>query len=124
MALLSDWVAHFTGSERPLSNLLDDETLLGLALAAARFYAGYADFVASPGVSEIEASTEVSLSEWALIKPLFLLYVERETAVHLEASRGFGVDAFGRSSAEVASDIAQLEANLPQLAFQQPIITI
>ena len=33
-------------------------------------------------------SLDLSDSEWALIRPLFLLYVERETALHLEDTRG------------------------------------
>jgi hypothetical protein len=55
---------------------------------------------------------------------LFLLYVERETALQLEASRGLGLDVFGRSSGEVAGDIAQAEAEMPHRAFCKPIVSV
>jgi len=66
----------------------------------------------------------VSYSEWALIRPLFLLYIERETAFYIESTRGFGVDVFGRSTSEVAGEIIALEAELPRRAFSQPIFTV
>jgi hypothetical protein len=127
MSALSALADNFATSERPAGNLLDGPSVLAQALAAARFYAGYAEIRANAGVSpvpEITGDTEISHSEWALIRPLFLLYVERETALQLEASRGLGMDVFGRSSSEVASDIAQFEAELPHRAFCRPILTV
>lgn len=125
--LLSELVSIFTGSERLASNMLDDASVLAQAVAATRLYAGYADLVAHDGTvpePEIDGHTDVTLSEWGIIRPLFLLYVERETAVQLEATRIMGADVFGRPSGEVASEIAQVEAELPHKAFYMPIVTV
>lgn len=90
------------------------------AVDAARFYAGWRDLEderSQGGLHRITADTKVSASEWAIIRPLFLLYVERESALVIEASRVAGVEAVGRASSEVAADIVQAEAALPQLAY-------
>lgn len=76
------------------------------------------------GLETITVDTEVTASDWALIRPLFLLYCEREQALMLESSRVMGVDVFGRSSSEVQQDITTYEAELPQKAFIQPAFTI
>ena len=125
--LLSELATVFTGSERLAGNLLDDASVLAQAVAATRQYAGYAHLVAHDGTvpePEIYGHTDVTVSEWAIIRPLFLLYVERETALQLEATRVMGADVFGRSSSEVATDIAQMEAELPHRAFYMPIVTV
>lgn len=127
MATLSALASQFATQERPAGNLLDEETVLAQAMAATRFYAGYAVIRARDGVdpvAAIDGDLEINESEWALIRPLFLLYVERETALQLEASRGMGVDPFGRSASEIAGDIAQIEAEMPHRAFFQPILTV
>ncbi|MBL8473808.1 MAG: hypothetical protein JNM98_18605 [Rhodocyclaceae bacterium] len=128
MATLADLVEVFLGQERPVGCVLESDVVLAHAVAATRFYAGFAtleahrDITSAPpiGISE----TDIGLSEWALIRPLFLLYVERETALQLEASRGFGIEPFGRSSGEIAAEITQFEADMPGRAFSCPIITV
>ena len=75
-----------------------------------------------PPYPDIDGTTDITVSEWALIRPLFLLYIERENAIQLEASRMMGFDPFGRSSSEVNNDIAQAEAELPHKIFSIPII--
>lgn len=72
----------------------------------------------------ISGATVISESEWALMRNLFMLYVERETALQLEASRGLGMDVYGRASSEVASDIMQAELELPHQAFVGLIVTV
>ena len=74
--------------------------------------------------SELTDATVVSPSDWAIIRPLFLLYCEREQALMLESSRVMGVDVFGRTSSEVQQDINTAEAELPQKAFIQPAFSI
>ena len=59
-----------------------------------------------------------------MIRPLFVLYVERETAVQLEASRALGVEVFGRTVSEIDGEITQYESMLPEKAFCQPVITV
>lgn len=127
MAKLADLAQTFATQERPAGNLLDGPSVLAQAVAATRLYAGYAELRAHAGVSpapDVSGDTEISNSEWALIRPLFLLYAERETALQLEASRGMGIDPFGRSASEIAAEITQAEADMPHRAFFQPIITV
>jgi len=117
MATLAELAATFANDERPAGNLLDAAAVLAQIVAATRFYAGFAMLRAHDGVDplpDITGTTTITTSEWALIRPLFLLYVERETAIHLEASRGMGTDPFGRSSSEVAAEITQIEAEMPR----------
>lgn len=128
MTRLADLAKSFAEDERPAGNLLDDDSVLAQAIAATRFYAGFAALRdhedKEPPEQSINGDTGITTSEWALVRPLFLLYMERETALQLEASRGMGADPFGRSSSEVAIEITQLESEMPRKAFYQPIITI
>lgn len=127
MATVAVLANRFANEERPAGNLLDDTQILAQALAATRFYAGFAAIVSQivvPAPTDVADSTEISLSEWALIRPLFLLYLERENAIQLEASRGMGIDPFGRSSSEVQNDILQAEDAMPLKAFSQLVVTI
>lgn len=127
MTTIADLVTRFADTERPTGNLLDDTTLLAQGLAAARMYAGYARLEADDGTVvpfEVDEDTDLSESEWAIVRPLFLLYVERETALHLEATRGLGLDPFGRSSGEIAGDILAAEAELPHRAFCYEVQTV
>ncbi len=75
-------------------------------------------------VDWVEAGTVISQSEWSLIRPLFMLYVERENSLHLEASRNLGVDVYGRSSSEINQEISQLEMDIKRAAFVQPVISV
>jgi hypothetical protein len=127
MATLAELAKTFAEKERPAGNLLDEDAVLAQAVAATRFHAGFAALRAHDGVEPapgIDGETGITTSEWALIRPLFMLYVERETALQLEASRGMGIDPFGRSASEISSEIAQVEADMPRRAFFQPIVTV
>ncbi len=134
---LSRLALEYIQEARPVGLVIDDPTVTAQAVAAARMYAAYGSIksllpAVDPDaplepvkpVSWIRAETEVSQSEWGVIRPLFVLYVERENALHLEASRGLGVDVFGRSTSEISADINQLEADLPRRAFMQPVFTV
>ncbi len=72
----------------------------------------------------ISDSTELTPGEWAIASPLFTVYVEKENALRLEATRGLGVDVFGRSVSEIAADIPVREQEVRQLAFQIALITV
>lgn len=127
MSSLTEHATEFAGTERPAGNLLDGIQITAQAVAATRMYAGYGKLRAFDGVDPVPAidgNTAVSVSEWAVIRPLFMLYVERENALQLEASRGLGVDVFGRDSSTIAADIAQAEAELPLKAFCRPVLTV
>ena len=127
MERLGDLASRFATQERPVGNLLEEDAVAAQAVAATRFFAGYAAIRSRAAVAPpppITVDTELNDSEWAIIRPLFILYLERESALQLEASRGMGIDPYGRSSSEVAGEIAQYEAELPRRAFCVPIITV
>ena len=66
----------------------------------------------------ITKDTVLSVGEWTVIRPLFWLYVERENAQRLEASRALGLEVYGRSVSEIAGDISVMEREtLPADAF-------
>lgn len=128
---LREHVAQFLRAERPIQ-MLDEAQVLAQAVAAVRFLAGFAvlsvelavQYAPLPPPQAYDADTCLDLSEWALVKPLFLLYLEREMAHQLEASRGMGIDVFGRSTSEIAGDIAAYEVELQRRAFSQPFVLL
>jgi len=125
MALLSELVDRFLLQERGAANILPPESVTAQALAAVEFYAGFAELETPPELGQpITASIDISVSEWAEIRPLFLLYVERESALQMEATRSMGAEVFGRNSSEVGNDITQMEADMPRRVFCIPIITV
>lgn len=135
MQRIEQRVATFLEDEQPSGMMLAPEQVTALAIKATRFYGGYArlavaweELDADPDLSDpdpvIDGMTPVSDAEWALIGPLFALYVEREIAVMLEASRGLGVDVFGRSTSEIATDITLKEQEMPRAAFMVPVQTV
>lgn len=124
--LLSSIVGQFLAEERNVAVLLADTQVEALAIAATGFYIGYADLTAVPDttLADITGNVDISASEWAIIKPLFLLYVERETALQTEATGMQGVNGFGRNSSEVNSDIARVEETFGKSASFQAAITV
>lgn len=137
--------------------VLDEAQTTAMAVAAARFYAGYGDIISvsqsdvllsAPGAGEaypvapdpapaqradlpirnlglITGTTDISTGEWAIIRPLFVLYCERGNATLIEATRGLGVDVFGRTVSEVAQAIESMENEiLPSKCFATTVQTI
>ena len=136
MSTIAELVVIFQ-SERPAGNLLDSTDLTVQCLSATRFYQGYAALeghlaipIAEPAPDPVTPyplitdATTLSVSEWAIIRPLFSYYVERENAMMLEASRGMGVDVYGRSVAEIIGDINQYEMEMHHKAFSCPILSV
>lgn len=144
---------EFAGARPTL--LLTPEEVLDCIVRATRYYAAFGNIASlaqsnslpgsdgfppepepdpAPVVSEalpvkglelIDEYTEVTVGEWAVISPLFNLYVERETAMRLEASRAGGIEVYGRSVSEIQNDITSMEQDmLPQRAFSHAVITI
>lgn len=98
-------------------------------ISAVRKYAAYGGLedvaITSPeDLTQINLSTKVSTSEWGVIARLAELYVERESSMRLEASRGLGADVYGRSVSEIVQDINQIELEIPHLAFSEPIVSL
>src|SRR5690606_27994361 len=95
---LSEILAAYVAAQ-PAAIVLPSEDVQRLLKSAVRFYCGYATLRSLPPAAEnrndipvihtaIDASSSISgaqdfdlnPSEWAIIKPLFDLYVERENA--------------------------------------------
>lgn len=130
---LQDLVDEYVAKEAATGLFAPDDQVLQSCIEATRFYAGYAalrdptaapDEFGSMDLADITAATNLTAGEWAIIAPLFRLYVERQAAQVVEASRGLGVEALGRSTSEVAADIQRIEEALPLLAFSEEPFTV
>lgn len=115
----------------PIGCVLTEEQVERSLRDAIRQYCGHADLVCGQEVNgqaltgeTAEQDVELSASELSIIKPLWLLYMERENSIALEASRSMGAELFGRSVAEVQMSILEYETRLPQLAFSAEWVTI
>lgn len=122
-------VDEYVAARAPGWLVLSAEECYESALRAVRFYAAYgsirsiADDPAFPirKILAISIETEVTVSEWALIMPLFVLYVEEQNAYRLEASRTGGLDPYGRQVGEIKSEIQTVEEQMAARAFCQPV---
>lgn len=114
----------------PFGLILDDLDVVKQAVNAARQYAAWGDIASLAAgdpasvLDDLDENADISAGEWAIIKPLHLLYVERENARALEASRGNGVDVYGRSVSEIEQAITLYEADMPRAAFSQLPVSI
>lgn len=128
---LSDILAAYM-DVLPTGIILDETQITRHLKAAVRFFCGHAVLKNHPPIavgdtvhSPVNASNEIdddqdfdlTLGEYALIKPLFYLYAELENATGLEASRGQGLDVYGRSSSEIRQEVAQMEADMAKIAY-------
>lgn len=126
-ATLAALSADFEATRIESGLFVDSRVVLSCAINATRFYAGWAkleDTASRPGPFFVAGSTIVSMDEWSIIAPLFRLYVERETALVIEASRGLGVEQVGRDSSTVASDILNEESLLAQKAYVEEAFSV
>lgn len=118
-------------AELPIGCVLTDEQVERSLRDAARQYCGYADLksgvdvdaAALVGANE-QQDVDLNTSELSIIRPLWLLYLEKENSMALEASRTQGAELFGRSVAEVEMGIAEYLRTLPQLCFCEDWVTI
>jgi hypothetical protein len=132
MTTIANLVSEYVARRETGGLYLEQSEILQCFIDAVRQYAAYG-YLRDPAVkwvdtddslSNITAATTITASEWGVIRHLAELYTEKESAMRLEATRGLGADVYGRSVAEVASDITQYEAELPQLAFFEPCFGI
>lgn len=147
---LSELVSEFASVRRPGWLVMADPELDQFGIEAARYYAAYGDIKSLsgsdvlPGAGDtpagsdpvvapslpvkklelISGDVELTVGEWALIRPLFLLYVERENALRLEASRANGLEVFGRSVSEVSADIEREHEAIQGKAFVYAVESI
>lgn len=132
MTTLSDHIDRFQTDERTVGNsMLEPAEIAAQAIAAALHYSAYGPLamgVANPAT--ITLGTEVDNSAWSVIRPLFLLYVEREESRITTASRIMGEElAYGRELSEIAQDIDRMESpesvgGVPAKAFYEPIVSV
>ncbi len=120
--LAAEWHAQRSAS----GALLAVEQVRQSFIDAARYYSGFADIADATGqdLAAVTQDTELTASEWASIRPLAYLYVEREAAIVNEASRGQGLEPIGRVSSEVEADIRQIEESIQLLAFSWPAFSV
>ena len=129
---LLELITEFMASRLTGGLVIDMPDVTKAMLKAVRFYAGYAevsyffeqDPSVTPALTQLTNAVTLTTSEWAIIQPLFNAYADHENALRLEASRGLGVDVYGRSSSELSAEIKQLELDLPRKAFYQPFVGV
>ena len=129
---LLELITEFMASRLTGGLVIDVPDVTRAMLKAVRFYAGYAevsyffeqDPSVTPALTQLTDAVTLTTSEWAIIQPLFNAYADHENALRLEASRGLGVDVYGRSSSELSAEIKQLELDLPRKAFYQPFVGV
>jgi len=129
---LLELITEFMASRLTGGLVIDMPDVTKAMLKAVRFYAGYAevsyffeqDPSVTPALTQLTDAVTLTTSEWAIIQPLFNAYADHENALRLEASRGLGVDVYGRSSSELSAEIKQLELDLPRKAFYQPFVGV
>ena len=123
---LSELAAEYALQRSASGLFLAEPQVLQCLVDATRFYAGWQalEDPASQTMATITASTALEVGEWSIISPLFRLYVERESALVIEASRGLGVEQVGRDSSTVAGDILNEESLLAQKAYVQEAFSV
>lgn len=124
---LAALVDEFVANQATSGLYLLPEQVLQCGVEAVRFYAGYAglaDGTCLAGPGDVTGDIELSMGDWTIVSPLFRLYVERQAAMVIEASRGLGVDPVGRSTSEVASDIRVVEESIQLAAFSEECYSV
>lgn len=109
---------------RPVGLVISLDTVVAQAIKAAKIYEGSGEFRSFERGTEITAESQLEADEWAMLYPLFELYVEKENALILEAGRSLGIEPYGRSVSEISPDILQKEQELRSLAFAYDIVTV
>ena len=136
---LADLVAEYVATRSPGWLVLTEAEAAECAVAALRFYAAHGVIASlitvdpdglpadtSVDLRLVQLEVDLTTGEWSIVRPLFGLYVEREQALRLEASRAAGLDVYGRPVSEIAGDIAVMEGpdGVPSRAFATPAVTV
>lgn len=73
----------------------------------------------------IDGDTDLTVSEWGVIKPLATLLMELESAKIQESSRVASHEVYGRSVSEIQQAISLFrEEHFCKWAFSMPVITV
>lgn len=116
-------------ADLPIGCVLTEEQIARSLRNATRQYCGYAILASAESLDAVGAApggvdVDLSDSELAIIQPLWTLYLEKENALALEASKSQGAELFGRSVSEVVPSILEYELSLPRLAFSFAVRSI
>jgi hypothetical protein len=123
-------------AELPIGCVLTEEQITRHLRDAVRQYCGYARLTSAQSLDTVHSDlyttdtvpsavdVDLTHSELAIIRPLWLLYIEKENAMALEASRSQGADPYGRNTAEVTQSILEYEGSLPRLTFVYEVRSI
>lgn len=121
-------------ADLPIGCVLTEEQVTRSLRDATRQYCGYARLTSAQSLDTVHSElytpdavavdVELTHSELAIIRPLWLLYIEHENAMALEASRSQGAELYGRSTPEVKQSILDYERSLPQLTFSYEVRSI
>lgn len=118
------------------TNLIGQATAEKFIIEAAREYQAWGNLAVEKAdfddngdwafqAAKITKETELTASEWGVIKPLAELFAERESALIQESSRVASHEPYGRSSAEIQSDITNYRIEyMRKFAFSMPPTTI
>jgi hypothetical protein len=109
--------------------VLSEDEVVAQAIRATRRYAAFGHLIAVPiadaqKMSSVTGDLEPTISEWGVISPLFVLYVEFENALRLEASRVLGAEPYGRTSDQIGPEIEACEIAMEKGAFTQLVETL
>lgn len=143
MQTAQERVDAYFDEQRPVGAIVEQEQGLALLLAAVRKYQAYgdletherqrADYEAArvldastppPVLAPIDGGLPTGASEWGVIEPLWHLYMERERALMVEATRMMGDVSHGRMSSEIQADINLYESDMHIKAFVFPVVTV
>lgn len=131
---ISQLVANYV-AVLPIGCVLAEDQITRSLRGAVRQFCGYARlrkardandnyvYIDATETATGDQDFDLTEGELAVIKPLWHLYMERENALALEASRTQGAELFGRSTGEVGPAIEQYESRLPSLAFQVDVVS-
>lgn len=118
--------------ENPLGHglMLDESSLLPLAIRAAKFYEGAQGIISCASIPPLvervvpDEHTVLNNSEFSHIYPLFCLYAEEKSALVSGMARIMGDHDFGRGVSEIRQDIKEQEGDMVNTAFCEDIISI
>lgn len=124
--LLSDLSTEYLALRGASGLMLLDAEVLDCAVRAARQYAAYGDITSAVDgdATSVTPTTDLTIGEWALVRPLFELYAERENAMRISTASAGGIESFGRTVAEIEGDISAYLSALPERCYDAEIITV
>ena len=128
MMTLSELAQEYLNTR--ITSLLDLAGVTGFFVEAAIEYGGWAQLKAlivseDEAMPDIDGDLSITLSEWAVIKPLAYLFCEKETALLHELSKVASHEPAGRGSSEIEAEITQFRNEyFRQWAFSFPCMTV